>query len=114
MDRAKFRGLPFYSSRSHRRDVCFISRSIFGGIVFGAVGVWWSCLCLCVADGFHFNRSGSALDGNEELETTSLCWKSLDLDRVPPYLYKTCEGRSSFVLSPVLDLHFAYDCDSVR
>ena len=90
-----------------------VSRTIFERTVVGAVDVWWSCLCVCVSNGSPFNRSSSALDGNEELEATSLYWRSLDLDSILTDLSKTCEGRSSLVLSPLLDLHIADDSDSI-
>jgi len=56
--------------------------------------IWWSGLYVCVADGFNFNQSGPALDGHEELETASLRWKSLDIDCVLIYLFKTCKGTA--------------------
>ena len=40
-------------------------------------------------DGTHLNRSGPALDGDEKLEASSLCWKSLDLDALFTHLCKT-------------------------
>ena len=71
--------------------------------------VWWSCLYVCVADGFNVNQSGPALDGHEKLETASLCWKSLDMDGVLIYLFKTCEGGTFLVLSPLPSLHVTHD-----
>ena len=52
----------------------FVSGSIRQSTIHGSVGVWWTCLWVCVFDGTHFNRSGPTLDGNEELEASSLCW----------------------------------------
>ena len=75
--------------------------------------VWWSGLYVCVADGFNFNQSGPALDGHEKLETASLCWKSLDMDGVLIYLFKTCEGGTFLVLSPLPGLHFTHDSYSI-
>ena len=75
--------------------------------------VWWSCLYVCVADGFNFNQSGPALDGHEELETASLRWKSLDMDGVLIYLFKTYKGRTFLVLSPIPSLHVAHDSYSI-
>ena len=75
--------------------------------------IWWSGLYVCVADGFNVNQSGPALDGHEELETASLRWKSLDMDGVLIYLFKTCEGGTFLVLSPLPSLHVAHDSYSI-
>ena len=75
--------------------------------------VWWSGLYVCVSDGFNFNQSGPALDGHEELETASLRWKSLDMDGVLIYLFKTCEGGTFLVLSSLPCLHVTHGSNSI-
>jgi hypothetical protein len=52
--------------------------------VFGGLAYWFIFF-----DGTHLNRSGPALDGDEELEAPSLFWKSLNLDALFTHLSKT-------------------------
>ena len=113
MDRFKFRRLPYHSSWSHHLDVLIVSKSIFGRAIVGTVVIWWSCLYVCIADGFNFNQSGPALDGDEELETASLCWKSLGMDGILIYIFKTCEGGTFLVLSSLPGLHVTHDSNSI-
>ena len=60
------------------------------------------------------SRSGSALDGDEELEAASLCWKSLDLDAFFAHLCQTRQRRPLLVLSTHLGVHVVADSNSIR
>ena len=60
----------------------FVSEHSMAQWVFGRL--------ICFFDGTHPNRSGPALDGDGELEASSLCLKSLDLDAFFTHL---CETR---------------------
>ena len=53
------------------------------------------------------------MDGDEELETASLCWKSLDMDSVFVYIFKACEGGTFLVLSSIPGLHVTLDSNSI-
>ena len=86
---------PFVSQQS-------MAQRVFGGLAYGFV-----------FNGTHLNRSGPALDGNEELEASSLCWKSLDLGALLADLYEACQGRTPRVLSPLLGVHVGADSNSL-
>ena len=46
--------------------------------------------------------------------TTSLCWKSLDLDAFFAHLCQTCQRRPLLVLSPLLAVHLGAGSHSIR
>ena len=62
-------------------------------------------LRVCVPDGSHFKRQVTAMDGDEELETTSSHWKLLALDGFSSDLCQACQRGRGVVLYPTSDLH---------